>query len=79
MIEIENDAGQVLELVLTGVVRVNTTPADVLSETMRVRDQGYMVHETESPTLIGTLLEHVPPTTPFESLTRDKRAGERDA
>ncbi len=41
MIEIENDAGQVIELVLTGIVRVNTTPADALSETLRVRDQGF--------------------------------------
>ena len=78
MIEIENDAGQVIELVLTGIVRVNTTPADALSETLRVRDQGFTVHETESSTLIGTLLEHVPPTTPFEMLARDKHAGERD-
>ena len=77
MIEIENDAGQVIELVLTGIVRVNTTPADALSETLRVRDQGFTVHETESSTLIGTLLEHVPPTTPFEALARNKHAGER--
>ncbi len=79
MIVIENDAGQVLELVLSGVVRVNTTPADAMSEMLRVRDQGYMVHETESPTLIGTLLEYVPPTTPFEALTRDKLVEEQEA
>ena len=79
MIEIENDAGQVLELVLSGVVRVNTTPADAMSETLRVRDQGFTVHETESPTLIGTLLEYIPPTTPFESLAQFKGVGERDA
>lgn len=79
MIVIENDAGQVLELVLSGVVRVNTTPADAMSEMLRVRDQGHMVHETESPTLIGTLLEHVPPTTPFEALTRDKLVKDQEA
>ncbi len=33
---------------------------------LRVRDQGFTVHETESSTLIGTLLEHVLTTTPFE-------------
>ncbi len=67
-IEIENDCGQVIELVLSGVVRVNTAPASVLSEVVRVRDQGFTVHETESPTVVGTLLEHLPPTKPFAKL-----------
>ncbi len=40
MIEIENDAGQVIEFVLIGTVRGNTTPVDALSGPLRVRDQG---------------------------------------
>lgn len=71
-IEIENDCGQVIELVLSGVVRVNTSPASVLDEMVRVRDQGCTVHVTESPTLIGTLLEHLPPTAPAEDTGRGR-------